>query len=1018
MKALVNFCAGRPVALTMTAAALLLAGVFSLFRLPLEQLPDLSVPAVTVETLYPGMGAGEIRSIVTIPIEDALSSVKGLERLRSVSRDGASLITMDFRWGTDPSAAAALVREAVDAVYPGLPEGIRKPVVLGGDGGAEPLCIIAVHSRGGDPGFARTLAEYELRSRLRKIDGVGQVILVGGETAEGELRLDLPAVLARGLGPAEFAGLLASETADIPAGSARDGDLELVVVSSGRPSTEEELTALSLPAGLRVSDAAEYRRGAARRKSLFINNGREETALEVYRRPGADPVRLSTAVRKMLDETIPLFSRDADIELVRDTSPLITEGIRSLGISSVLGAAAVIAALIFFLGRLRYGLLCTLSIPVSAAAGLAALTLGGKSLNSMSLGGLAVGIGLVSDTGVIVLDLLHRDFSGRTLPPPPSLIGACAVRVSVSCFTSTVTTAVVFIPVLFLPGPLGSLYGDLSIALLASVTAGWLYAQFVLPPLYRVSFKPGTVKNRTRGMERKYRALLRSALRRPLLLSAVAVLSVAPGFLLLTGRPAVFVSPEDARELSVRLDFPPGTTMERISAGGIAVSRLLSELSCIDAVFGRAGSEDEDLRRRTGMDYRKEELAFRCLLRKGVDSEAALAEVREKVDRMEKGGELEGLRAAVSFPQDRAEKLLGLSAASLWAVRGGDPEETKERAARCSARIAALTGPRLASLTARPSGSRPEFRIIPDRAAAAFLGVSTARVAEFLHAATEGLTASRLEIEGRPLEIRVRGKLPSGKDPLKTLEEFPFLSEQGALLPLGAFNKIEWREADAFLARLNRSDVIYLEALPAPGGGEMLSSVLKEMTAEMPFFFRAGESAFSRYRLSLLAVLALVTALLYITMGAQFESLLLPLIFMVTIPLSLAGTGPALFLAGANLDSGAVLGLVVLFGLVVNNGIVLYEIGSEKVHSGLSPVLAVYRGACERQRPVLITAATTVFALLPLTLSPLGLSQRSLALSMMGGMIASTLLTLFILPAVLLRYFRRRAVPAGRAPRE
>ncbi|MDR1899255.1 MAG: efflux RND transporter permease subunit [Treponema sp.] len=1014
MKGFISLCAGRPVAVIMAAAALLLGGLFSLSRLPLERLPDFSVPAVTVETLYPGMGAGELRSIVTIPIEDALSSVKGLERLRSVSRDGASLITVDFRWGTDPSAAAALVREAVDAVYPGLPDGIRKPVVTGGDSGAEPSCVIAIHSRGGDPGFARTLAEYELRSRLRKIDGVGQVILVGGESAEGELRLDLPALLSRGMGPAEFAELLASETTDIPAGNAGDGDRELVVVSSGRPSTEEELSALLLPAGLRVSDAAEYRRGTARRKSLFINRGREETALEVYRRPGADPVRLSAAVRKMLDESIPLFSRDADIELVWDSSPLITEGLKGLGLSSVLGAAAVIAALIFFLGRFRYSLLCVLSVPVSAAAGLIALALGGRSLNAMSLGGLAVGIGLVSDTGVVVLDLLHRNFSDRALPPPPSETGACAARVAASCLASTLTTAVVFIPVLFLPGPLGSLYGDLSVALLSSVAAGWVYAQFALPSLYRLSFKPGAAENRAGGMEKKYRSLLRSALRRPFLLAATALLSVAAGTLLLLGRPAVFVSPENLRELLVRLDFPPGTTMERIAAGGVTVSRLLAGLPYAGAVFGRAGSEDEDLYRRTGMDYRREELVFRCVLRKGADPEAALDGIREALGRMEKGGELAGVNAAVSFPQDRTEKLLGLSASHLLAVRGGDPEETKRRAELCSARLTGLAGSRLASLTAYPSGARPEFRIVPDREAAAFLGVSSARVAEFLYAATEGLAASRLEIEGRPLEIRVRGKLPSGGDPLKTLEEFPFLSEQGALLPLGAFNKIEWRETDAFLARLDRSDVIYLEALPAPGCGRQLSSVLAEMTEETPFFFRAGESAFSRYRLSLLAVLALAAALLYMTMGAQFESLLLPLIFMAAIPLSLAGTGPALFLAGAALDSGAVLGLVVLFGLVVNNGIVLYEIGREKLRPGLSPVLAVYRGACERQRPVLITAATTVFALLPLALSPLGVSQRSLALSMTGGMIASTLLTLFLLPSVLLLYFRRKALLAGR----
>ena len=282
VKNLISLCVDRPVTVVMILASLFLGALFSLSVLPLDRLPELRSPRVTVETLYPGMGAGDIRSIVTIPVEDALSPVKGLERIRSVSRDGASVLTLDFRWGTDPQAASVLVREAIDAVYPALPEGVKKPAVLPGDAAAEAHGIIVVFSRNGDGVFARNLAEYELRSRLRRIDGVGTVILVGGESAEERIRLDIPRLLSRGLDAGEFAQLLSMETADVPAGNAREGDMELVVVSSGRPSSTEELSSLILPAGsgpLRLSGAGDLAPEPGRRKSLFLFEGREGAAL-------------------------------------------------------------------------------------------------------------------------------------------------------------------------------------------------------------------------------------------------------------------------------------------------------------------------------------------------------------------------------------------------------------------------------------------------------------------------------------------------------------------------------------------------------------------------------------------------------------------------------------------------------------------------------------------------------------------------------------------------------------------
>jgi multidrug efflux pump subunit AcrB len=1024
MKGLIILCLRRPVTVIMIMAGLLIAAGFSVSRLPLDRLPELSVPRVTVETVYTGMAADEMRSLVTIPVEDALSPVKGLERMRSVSRDSRSIISLDFRWGTDPMTASGLVREAIDAVYPSLPEGVQKPAVVPGDSWNEPHALIAVIARNGDGSFARRLAEYELRSRLRRLDGTASVILAGGEQGEEKLRLDVQRLAALGMSPPEFAELLSGETADIPAGNSREGGRELVVVSSGRPASGAELGELVLGSGsgsFRVADAGNLDLESRRKESVFVFDGREAAALEIYRRPGIDPLRFSREIQTVLKEAVPLFSRDAEIHLVKDSSPSLLRGLIGLLVSASLGAAAVIFVLLVFIHRLRYCLLAAISIPLSAAAGICVLALGGRSLNSMSLGGLALGIGLVSDTGVIMLDLLHRNFGERSARPGAEETGEKAASIAGSGIASTLTTGIVFVPVLFLPGPLGSLFGDTAAALTSSIAAGWLYAQFCLPALYRMFFRsraviaPEMTDNRAcvkvtgfcnrlnrlaEKTGRKYRGLLLPLLRSPVKIFAIAALASLAGTALLLVRPAVFISPDEAEEVLVSLVFPPGTLPETAAKAGTEISSRILKLPGIKTVYGRAGAEEEDLGRRADTDYRREELILRCGLKRGAKPEKVLAAVSENTKSPAGFVDAE-IRAY--FPKDRGEALLGISAAQSFAVRGKDREETSGRARLASDRIRAELGEDHAVIRQRPRGSRPELRLYPNREALAYLAMSSADIAQNLYILNEGVVASRLEIEGRPLDVRVMGNW-GAENP--AFENIPLKTRQGKTVYLGSLGRIERREAEAALARLDRSDVIYLDV-----HGKKSSAAAKTLNAaasRFPWFSRADESVFSRYRKSLIMNIVLVLILLYMTMGAQFESFLLPLVLMLSIPFSLAGAGPALLLFGARLDSGAVLGLTALFGLVVNNSLILFEVGSEKIRQGQSPAAAVYSGASERLRPVLITAATTIFALFPLAVHPLGSSQKSMAAAMLGGMAASALLSLFAIPPVLIRFFTWR----------
>ena len=1027
MRGLIILFARRPVTVIMILAALIIAAVFSVFSLPVNRLPDFSVPRVTVETLYPGMAANEIRSLITIPLEDGLSAIKGLERIRSVSRDNRSVISLDFRWGTDTMSASVLVREAVDAVYPGLPEGARKPAVVTAeaDGGAH--AVIAVSSRNGDGEFARKLAEFEIKARLRRIDGVGSVIIAGGETAEEKISLDMHRLAALGFTPSEFSALLAQETADVPAGNAREGSIELVVVSSGMPDSVLSLSQLILPAGggaLKVEDTGEISASTVKRESIFIYNGKEAAGLEIYRRPGSDPLKLSKEIKKAVDEANLLFSRDAQIELAADSSHSLISGVTGLLICASLGALSVITVLFLFIRRIKYSLLTAFSIPVSIAAGICVLSVTGKSLNAMSLSGLAMGIGLVSDIGVIVLDLLVRAFNKSNssqltqCAPEAEEAGNKVYSIASSSAASTLKTALVFAPVIMLPGPLGSLFGDIAITLTSAVAAGWFYAQFCLPSLYLFFYSSGSSANNkilrsenisqrskrnafTGGsLSKKYSAVLSVFLRCPEKLFTVVIALSFAGFLALLTRPVVFFNPDDAEEVRVSVVFPPGTLLDAITEISSQSSNVILGLPSVKTVYGKAGAEEEDIGHRADIDYRKEELILRCLLEKNAKPEAALAEIdnamRQFLD----------FPYSVYFPKDQAEILLGLSAGQTYVIKGNNRDELIERADIAQKEFNLNS----VKFNFRPQGQRPELRLYPDREAAAYLGIPAARIAETLYILNEGLIVTRLESGGRPLDVRITGGKSSFDDPIRQLEQIPLKTGNGKTVYLGSLGRIERKDADASLARLDRSDAVYTDIYSA----EKISLYIKTFSAGHSWFTQADESVFGRYRNTLLLYIILVLILLYMTMGAQFESFLLPLILMMSIPFSLAGAGPALLITGAKIDSGAVLGLAALFGLVLNNGLILFEISEEKIREGFSPAAAVYSGARERFLAILITMITTIFSLLPLVFSPLGNSQKSMAAAMLGGLTASALISLFAMPVVLISYFKwKHRINAG-----
>jgi len=982
----------------MALLAILLAGSMAATELPLSRLPDISVPRIIVEALMPGLPASEIRSMLALPLEDALASAKGLQRSSSISRDGRAVIVLDFAWGEDILRAAGRVREILDSSYPSLPDGALKPGVLLVNPDLEPLLVVTMTPRKGDIAFTRRLAEREAKARFRRVEGAGSVNILGGFERESVVVVDMRRAAARGLTVYDLARAISAESADTPAGSLREGTVEYVALAHGSVSTIEELgllVALGPNGPFRVSDLATVGERDAPRKSLFVVEGKECVAIEVFRKPGADPVATARQAREAATQLRTEFGRDVEFAIVRDSSLSIAASIRNLALAGAAGGVIAAVVLLLLLGNLKGGLLVAGTIPVAVAATLGVLLLLGRSLNSMSLGGIGIAVGMISDNAVVVLDALAGRFSSARDRPGADETAEATASVLSGTLGSMTTTAVVFIPVFFLPGAIGSLFSDLAISIIIANAAGWCIAVLALPAIYRSTW---STRPQRRGvlLESRYRSLLAWAMRRPVLVVGCASCLALGGGIMTFTRPVSFMPPGAATDLIATVLFPAGTDPDGLADRACRLSGTLAAVPGIAAVYGSAGAEDDDAVRRADSSFTSEKLVLVCQL----EADVSIAETRESL-LLAAALDQPELSMEIGLPPDPAAVLLGLDGDTVIAVRGESKEAASARADCFEAAVRREAGTALSAMGRLPMGTKTRIVMRPRRAASATLGISLAEAAKAVRAATQGVKAAELQRGGINSDVRVFAGTPRGVDASASMREItsvPVSVAAERAVPSSTIATFERTEDAAAWARLDRADVVYLQAGAVPGRTKELSRAVGLALGTSAGATRSNESAFRVYGRAMAGTVALVLVLLYLTLGAQFESFSLPLLVMATIPLAMAGVGPALLLTGTGLDSGSILGLVVLFGVVVNNAILLHEARDYRRQAGAGAVVAAYAGASDRVRPVLATTLTTLVALVPMCLSATAPSQRSMAIAVLGGLAASTALTLFVSP--------------------
>jgi len=449
MRALISLAVKRPITTLMFFLGIVIFGMIGASDLNLEFLPKIEVPRMVVSASYPGLPPTEMKELMTLPIEDALSSLKGIKSIMSVSREGLSTLELEFHWGTDMQMAAVETREAIDLVFTTLPTDAKKPVVLPINPGEEPVLWIGVFPRQGDITLARRLAERELKTRLQRVEGVGSIVVIGGTTQEMQVLVDHEKCAGRGLTIEALAQVLSRSNFDFPAGSFTECETEFLVKSEGRVANAEELGELFVGKNhqdqvIKLKEVAEVNLGQKEKTSFFQLDDKEGVALLVRRKAGESPLRLSENVKRELKNLELSYGKDLELIVARDTSGVVATAINNLFIAALLGASIAFFVLLYFLRRFTTSIILITSVPISVLASLLLIRITGGSLNTMSLGGLALGIGMLVDNSVVVLENLQR----KAVPPlfcTTDKVISATEEMAGSTFGSTITSLVVFV---------------------------------------------------------------------------------------------------------------------------------------------------------------------------------------------------------------------------------------------------------------------------------------------------------------------------------------------------------------------------------------------------------------------------------------------------------------------------------------------------------------------------------------------------------------------------------------------
>lgn len=1027
---LIRLSLHHPLLVLTLAGLLLVAGSVWIADMPVEIFPDLSAPTVTVVTEAPGMAPEEVELLVTFPLESALGGAAKLRRLRSVSADGISVIWAEFDWGVDIYRARQVIAERLGRVE--MPARVERPELgpISSILGEITFLALTADPEAEEPVSPmelRRLAEVQVRRNLLALPGISRVVAIGGQVREVRVTVDPRSLIRHQVSLDEVVEAMEEASRSPAAGFHVEGGQEYRVRALGRARGPEDLArALVRPAGddgntpIRVEDVARVEYGPEPARGTAAYSTRPAVVLSVQKQPDANTLEVTEDIDALLARLAPSLPEGVTLEtenfrqadFIEVAIHNVTEALRD-------GAILVVLILILFLGNWRATLISALAIPLSLVAGILTVSAFGGTLNTMTLGGLAIAIGALVDDAIIdVENVVRRLRLERTLPEaerrrPLEIVFQGSSEVRKAIVFATLLIALVFVPLFFLPGLEGRLLAPLGFAYVAALGASLLVSITVTPVLCLLLLaKTGSLGAEDawlmRRLRRAYRPVLERSLRHPKLVVALAAVLLVAALAVVPTLARSFLPPFNEGSLTVSVVSAPGIPLAESDRLGRQVEEILLSYPEVVSTSRRTGRAEKD-EHVQGVNASEMEVVLKELsqLEGGRSKEELVAALRRDVSVVP--------GTVVSFGQPishRIDHMISGSRTNL-AVKVFGPDPTVLRGLASRVRDVLSTVPGIVDLSNQEQATSPQLTIDFDRQALARHGLSAAELTETVEALFQGTQAGEIVSDaGRGLVERVVVRYPEAlrEDP-QTLGKLPVTTPEGRMLSLDQVADVRYDLGPSLLRRENVQRVAMVTANVAgvdlAGVVERAQDAVDEAIDLPPgyvvtFGGQFEEAARSVRHLALLAVLILVGmyALLYAAFRGHRETL----VVLVNLPLALVGGVFAVALGDGVLSVATLVGFVTLFGIATRNGVLLVTHYQHLLDDeGLDLPEAVFRGSVERLAPILMTALTAGLALVPLVVAggePGNEIQSPMARVILGGLVTSTFLNLVVVPAL------------------
>ncbi len=1005
----------RPVTTYMVVLVVLILGVISFLRIPVDLMPEVTFPRVTINTRYENVGPSEIETLVTEPVEKAVSSVSGVEDVTSVSVEGRSQVRVGFSWGTDLDEAVSDVREKLDRLRDDLPEDAEAPVIRKFDANASPIMFIGIYGNM-DPVSLRRFVENQIQYRLERRRGVASADIRGGLEREIHVHLNPDKMRALKLSPADVINALRAENVTLPAGNMDRAHLEVMVRTLGEYTSLDQIrnTVVTRRGGvpIHLEELAAIEDSYKEIDHVVKINGRSAVIISLIRQPLANTVEVVERVK----EEILSINRDfpdVTVTALRDNARYIRDSIYNVRRAAMWGAVLAIVILLFFLRNMPSTFIIAAAVPVSVIATFSLMYFQGFSVNIMSFGGLALGMGLLVDNSIVVLENIFRHREQGAERKEAVLRGTWEVAGAITA--STLTTVVVFLPLLFVPGSAGIIFKQLAWVVFFSLATSLVVALTLVPVMAHQLL--GRLQKTNSGgalgkfynvgekclifLDEHYQSLLSWSLRhRAVVLASIfALLGLSLTLVPKIGRE--FMPKADEGSITIYANMEEGARIEEMDGVSIAfealVRREVPETENVFSHFGQFGFRARGKNRghvhiwlgpRSTRERSDEDIA-RLLRREARSVPGVSTRVRTRSG-------LYIFRRLGLADNDNLE----------IDVRGHDLGAAQRLAREIKAKMERIDG--IAGIRINRQGGQPEIGLHIDRERAANLGISVASLAQAVKTSIGGTRATLYREQGDEFDVVVR----LAEKHRSSLEELPDLvipTRTGQGVPLRSLVRLEERRGPMEIHRLNQERVV---SITGEVTGRDMGEVAEELRASLrrldlpPGFslniggdYEEQREAFQELRWGLLLALLLV----YIVMAALFEKFLDPLVIMFSVPFAAIGILLILLFTGTTLNVNSFIGIIMLTGIVVNNAIVLVDYINLKIkEDGLSVREAVILGGRTRLRPILMTSLTTMLAMIPLAvgIGDGGEVQAPLARVVIGGLATSTLITLVLIPVL------------------